>query len=262
MTPLDALLELLERVGASRDAAALVSEEELSRWPAEAVREMKSQKLLVRGSPATSVVCPGCEQECTMQVYTLPSGTGKAASFVICDKRDDINRVPVAAERLRQWRCGTETVGAFVAQFLGVRADRQRKVDAGLWELGLATGKKRSQTVCLRMGEQLELVAGQNAIPLTELVRFEADGYSVDREAIRQLADAATTGDPRYTPSNVRREERKQRTQALHESWRKAYRALRQRRPDMSDVWYSREIAKMKIAQGSRAETIRKHLKR
>ena len=34
MTPLDALLELLERVGASRGAAALVSEEELSRWPA------------------------------------------------------------------------------------------------------------------------------------------------------------------------------------------------------------------------------------
>ncbi len=29
MTPLEALLELLERVGASRDAAALVSEEEL-----------------------------------------------------------------------------------------------------------------------------------------------------------------------------------------------------------------------------------------
>ena len=34
MMPLEALLELLERVGASRDAAALMSEEELSRWPA------------------------------------------------------------------------------------------------------------------------------------------------------------------------------------------------------------------------------------
>ena len=87
MTPLDALLELLERVGASRDAAALVNQQELSRWPAEAVRSLKSQKLLQRASPATSVVCPGCEQECTMPVNTLPAGPGPAASFVVCDSR-------------------------------------------------------------------------------------------------------------------------------------------------------------------------------
>lgn len=93
MTPLDALLELLERVGASHGAAVLVSEAELSLWPSEAVRQLKLQKLLVKASPAVSVVCPGCEQECVMEVHTPPSVTGPAASFVICDKRDDINRV-------------------------------------------------------------------------------------------------------------------------------------------------------------------------
>ena len=82
MTPLEALLELLERVGASRGAAALVSEEELSRWPAEAVRELKAQKLLVKASPAVSVVCPGCEQECTMPVHTVSAGTGQ--SGIVC----------------------------------------------------------------------------------------------------------------------------------------------------------------------------------
>ena len=117
------------------------------------------------------------------------------------------------------------------------------------------TGKKRSQMVCLRADEQLELVAGQNTVPLAELVRFGADGYSVDGEAIRQLVDAATTGDSRYTPSNARREARKLETQALHESWRKEYRALKQRRPGMSDVWYSQQIAKTEIAQGRSAET-------
>ena len=63
------------------------------------------------------------------------------------------------------WDCGLATSG---------------KTDAGLWELGLVTGKKRSQMVCLRADEALELVAGQNAVPLAELVRFGADGYSVD----------------------------------------------------------------------------------
>lgn len=262
MTPLEALLELLERVGASKDAAALVSEEELSHWPAEAVRELKVQKLLIKASPAVSVVCPGCEQQCTMPVHTVFAGQGKATSFVVCDKRDDINRVEAPAELLKQWRCGAEAVGAFVAQSLGLRADSRRKTDGRLWELGLVTGKKRSQMVCLRVGEGLELVAGENAVPLAGLVRYGAKGYSVDCEAIRQLVDIATTGDSRYTPSNARREARKLETQALHERWQKEYRALKQRHPEMSDVWYSQRIARMDIAQGRNAETIRKHMKR
>ena len=261
MTLLEPLLELLERVEASRGAAALLSDAELSRWPAEAVRGLKSQRLLAKASPAASVTCPGCEQECTMPVYTLPAGAGAAASFVVCDKRDDINRVEVSAARLRQWRCGVEAVAAFVARSLGLRDDNPRKTEAGLWELGLIKGRKRSQMVCLRASERLELVAGQNAVPLPELVGFGAEGYSVDREAIRQLVDDSTTGDSRYTPSNARREARKLDTQALYEKWRKEYRALKQRRPGMSGVWYSQQIAKMDIAAGKSAETIRKHMK-
>ena len=262
MTPLEALLELLERVGAGSGVAALISEAELNGWPAEAVRSLKSQKLLMKASPAASVVCPGCEQQCAMQVHTVPAGLGKAALFVVCDKREDINRVPISAERLRQWRCGVEAVGRFVAQSLEMRPESQRKAADGLWELGLAKGKKRSQMVCLKANEELELVVGQNAVPLAGLVSFAAESYSVDCEAIRQLVDAASTSDSRYTPRNAQREARKLKTQALRESWRKAYRTLKQRRPGMSDVWYSREIAKTEVAQGSRAETIRKHLKR
>jgi hypothetical protein len=249
-------------VGAGGGAAALLNEEELSHWPAEAVRGLKSQKLLIKASPAVSVVCPGCEQECTMPVHTVSAGTGKAASFVVCDKRDDINRVLVTAERLRQWRCGAEAVGAFIARSLGLRPDSQRKAGDGLWELGILKGKKRSQMLCLRANEALELVAGNNAVPLAELVRYEAGSYAVNHAAIGQLVDAATTGDSRYTPGNVRREARKLDTQGMHESWRKEYRTLKNRRPEMSEVWYSQQIAKMDIAKDRSAETIRKHIKR
>jgi len=182
--------------------------------------------------------------------------------FTICDKRDDINRVEIRTERLRQWRCGAEAVGAFVAQSLELRADSQRKKDSGLWELGLVTGKKRSQMVCLRVGERLELVAGENAVPLADLVRFGPEGYSVDGVAIRQLVDAATTSEAHYTPSVARREARKLNTQSRYESWRKAYRALKQSHPGMSDVWYSQRISKMETAQGKSADTIRKHMTR
>jgi hypothetical protein len=262
MTPLETLLDLLERVGAGSGAAALVSEAELNGWPAEAVRNLKSQELLVKASPAASVVCPGCERQCTMEVHTVPGGPGKAALFVVCDKRDDINRVPISAGRLLQWRCSLEAVGGFVARSLGLRPESQRKADAGLWELGLAKGKRCDRMLCLRANGTLELVAGQNAVPLAELVSFGAQSYSVDTEAIRQLVDAATTGDNRYTPSSTRREARKLDTQALHGRWRKEYRTLKQRRPEMSDVWYSEQIARMEITPKRSAETIRKHLKR
>jgi hypothetical protein len=262
MTALDALLELLERVGASRHQVAMVSEEELRGWPADAVRELKAQKLLVKASPAASVVCPGCEQQCTMPVHSLPVGSGPATSFIVCDKRDDINRVGVSAERLNQWRCGVEAVGRFVARGLELRPESQRKMDAGLWELGLVRAKKRQQMICLRANGTLQLIAGQNEIPLAEFLGFGEDGYSISRDAVRDLVEAATTADPRYTPSHVRREARKQDTQEKYQSWQKEYRTLKRRRPEMSDVWYSRQIARMDIAEGCSTETIRKHMKR
>jgi hypothetical protein len=56
---------------------------------------------------------------------------------------------------------------------------------------------------------------------------------------------------------------RKLDTQARHERWRKAYSELKkEQRRQMSDVWYSQQIAKTQIADGRSADTIRKHMKR
>ena len=87
MTPQAALIELLGRVSARLGEPVTVSTEELNQWPAEAVAAMKSQGLLLKARPAKSVVCPGCEQECSMPVHTLTRPNAPAASFVVCDKR-------------------------------------------------------------------------------------------------------------------------------------------------------------------------------
>lgn len=261
MTPLDAIHELLARLGAGNGAAILVSEEELSHWPLAAVKAMKSQKLLVKASPAASVVCPGCEQECVMPVHTLPAGPRGTTSFVVCDKRDDINRVAVAAEQLTQWRCDTDALCGFVARSLGLRRSERLPVSADLWEIGIATGHKRSQMLCLRADGELALVAGNKAIPFADFVGYRNGRYSLDQPMIHQQVDAAATADNRYTPTNARRETRKLDTQARYESWRKAYRDLKKSRPNMSDVWYSRQIARREIAGGRDAGTIKKNMK-
>lgn len=255
--PADALRELLARIGANNGTAVLVSEEELKRWPARAVDALKLQRLLAKASPAASVVCPGCEQECAMPIYA-----DSGASFVVCDKRDDINRVQISADRLRQWSSSMGPVSAFVARSLGLSEWEKRNIDAGLWEIGIVTGKKRSQMVCLRADGELQLVVAGNSLPLDELVSYGTEGYSIDIAPIQQLVDAANTGDSRYTPSNAKREARKLKTQSVYARWRREYRAWQKRRPEMSDVWYCQQIAKMAIAKGRSAETIRKHIKR
>lgn len=260
MTPRVALIELLARVGACNGAATLVSTEELNQWPAAAVSAMKTQKLLLKARPANSVVCPGCEQECSMPVHTPPRANAPATSFVVCDKRSDINRVAVPAARLTQWRCDANAVCGFVAASLGLQQTTMQATEAGLLPIGIARGNKRTQMLCLRLHGHLALVVGADAMPLADSVGFEDGGFTLDQAAIRQLVDAATTADPRHTPSTAKREARKIDTQAMYAAWQKAYRALQKKHPDKSDVWHSQQIAKTAIAQSRNASTIKKHM--
>jgi hypothetical protein len=258
MTPEAALIELLARVGARNGATVLVSDEELSQWPATAVAAMKLQQLLTKARPATSAICPGCERACVMPVHALP----RAASFIVCDKRSDINRVPVAAERLKQWRCDADAVCGFIAASLGLRRVDRRPADASLLNIGTASGRKRIQMLCLKADSALALVVGTGEVPLAELVGFRNGEYSVEAAMIREFVDSAMTADPRYIPSNAKRAARKLDTQAMYKGWRKAYRDLKKRRNNMSDLWYSQQIAKQDIAASRNPETIRKHMKK
>jgi hypothetical protein len=46
----------------------------------------------------------------------------------------------------------------------------------------------------------------------------------------------------------------------MYATWQKEYQALKKRRPNMSDVWYSEQIAKSAVGQGRNASTIKKHM--
>lgn len=261
MTAIDALLELLNRVGACQGGAVLITDEELLRWPKIAVKAMKTQKLIAKARPASSAICPGCESNCVMPVHSLPVITGKTSSFIVCDKRSDINRVAVLVEKLTQWKCSSDLISGFVAACLDVRCPVRNADSAGRWLIRMVSGKKRSQMLCLETSGVVTLVVGNSKVPLSEFIEFCDGKYALNGSQICKLADSATTADNRYTPSNARREARKLDTQDMHESWRKAYRELKKEKPDKFDTWYSVQIAKMDIAQGRDAETIRKRMK-
>lgn len=261
MTPQSALVELLARVGASQDAAVLLSHHDLNQWPDAGVAALKAQRLLVKAQPATSAICPGCERDCVMPVQTRIHPSHGAVSFIDCDKRSDVSRVTVPVDRLEQWRCTADAVCSFVAASLGLRqSDKRRPASADFLEIGMATGDKRSQMLCLQARGELLLAAGGNVVPLADLIAYRNSAYSLESARVGQLVDAATTADNRYTPSNAKREARKVDTLAMYKGWQKAYRELVKKRPNMPETWYANQIAKLPVAKGRSAGTIKKNM--
>ena len=194
-------------------------------------------------------------------VHTLTRANGIGASFVVCDKRTDINRVPIVSDLLKQWRCDGDGVCEFIATSLNIRRSNAQPASDSIKVIGMVRGNHQWQMLCLRVGGQVAVVAGNKSQPVIELVEFDKEKFIIDAKAIRALVDSATTSDSSYTPSIDRLQERKLETQAMYEEWRRAYRELKKQRSNMGDVWYSKQIAKMDIARRRDAETIRKHMK-
>ena len=141
MTPQAALIELLDRVGATLGAEVFVNEDELRQWPSAAIAAIKLQKLIAKARPASSVICPGCERECVMSVHTTPGAPDSPAPFIVCDKRSDINRVAVSLSALEQWKTTGEMIAAMLAQMLGINRANSVAGDGREWFIGLFEGK-------------------------------------------------------------------------------------------------------------------------
>ena len=173
MTPREALLDLVARVGARDGAAVRISETDVRQWPAEAVGALKAHRLLVRARPARTVVCPGCEADCVMPVQTIPAGPREAARFIVCDKRSDINRVALTTAHVDQWKCDGEALARFVVEQVGLRRSRHRADASGTRPLGLAAGDTRHQMLGLRTHGDVTLVVADTAVALADLIDFD-----------------------------------------------------------------------------------------
>lgn len=260
MTILDVLNEILEVLADHSDF--LIGYEQSRFWPKEATAVLSHAGLLQQADLAQEVECWKCPEACPVDVTIYSGDTGNPVRAVMgCNERADMGTSDVPLFRLEQWRTDRNLFARWIADTLTLRYSGKHLDGGNLLELGLFSGDKRAQMLCLHTDGELALVAGSNSIPLIDAIQWIDGGLALDADLIRQLVDSATTGDARYTPNTARREVRKLETAAMHEQWRKEYRALKKRRPNMSDVWYSQQIGKMECAQGRKAGTIKKNMK-
>lgn len=223
MTPEAALVELLERVGARHGAAVIVSDNELSAWPSATVAAMKSQGLIAKARPTTSAVCPGCERECVMPVHVLTDKAREPAAFIVCDKRSDINRVPVTVSFLEQWQASGDSVAALLSGLLGLHRSGASCPDAARWEVGMLKGTKHSSHVVLVADGKLVLSLAGHSVLLADVLTLEGDAFKVDRRILKRLVDQPVAGAGDAESAAHRRERLKKRVQAVKNKGVKAF---------------------------------------
>lgn len=223
MRPEDAFIELLNRVAAIQGAPVLIHAGELGRWSSEAVETMKARKLLTRARPASSAVCPGCEEECVMLVHAIPSPTSEPALFIVCDKRDDINRVPVPSDRIEQWQVSGDSIAELLAELLGLQRSRSGNSSPGRWEVGVFRGAKHASHLVLMTGEKLSLTLAGHSIALAEVLALDGGTFEVDKRRLTSLVDQPVAGAGDVESSEQRRERIKKRINELKAKGIKAF---------------------------------------
>ena len=208
MTPREALLDLVARVGA-RDGAAVRSERDRC-TPVAGRGRLGSQGAPAPGSGAACQgpwSVPAAKPTASCRCRRSPQGRRarrRASSFATNGATSTGSRSPrptwtsgsVMPRRSRglssrNWACAGAGTGS---------------TSQGRGPLGLAAGDTRHQMLGLRTHGDVTLVVADTAVALADLIDFEHGAYVLDTAAIRHLVDAATTADPRYTPSTTRRE--------------------------------------------------------
>ncbi|MBC8366755.1 hypothetical protein H8E52_05025 [bacterium] len=234
MTPEDALIELLDRVAALQGASALISTNELAQWPGEAVTAMKAQKLITRARPASSAVCPGCEEECVMPVHTIPQPSGDPALFIVCDKRDDIGRISVPTASLEQWQASGDSIAELLAGLLGLQRPNMGISSAGRWEIGMLKGTKHSSHLALVVDSTLTLSLANHSIPLTQVLALDAHGLKLDKHALLRALD----GDERQPSAGIGSPVwRKQQAKAAADARHNQPGGSRDKQQQIRDIW-------------------------
>lgn len=196
MNQADVLPTVLDRLAAEAGEVALFSEHELAEWPAAALARLKAEGLLVKGPPADTLTCPGCEEDCTMPVEIVTTDSGAMRAFVVCDKRDDVARVAIARDLLEQWTCSPERVADVLARLLGIRRNNGDTV-ALRWDVGVLKGVKGSSHVVLDIERTLQLRIAGHSLPVVEVLELGEKGLTLERRALVRCVDnpIAAAGD-------------------------------------------------------------------
>jgi hypothetical protein len=178
--------------------------------------------------------------------------------------QEQMGRLNIALVELQQWRVTPLQLAEVVAKLLAIESKAEDRIGRSNIRVGMIKGKNGRRWLSLNKSP-LTLEVNGHLLPLEEVLFFENGVLTIDRRRIDQLVNKASgTVGEKYKPSTEKREDRKRKTEAMHEDWRETYRKLRHQYPNTAshpDTWVASKISKMDIAQGRSPQTIRRRMK-
>lgn len=201
MTIQVALIEILERISAKNGAAIYISNQELTGWPMEFVLALKTAGLITQAPPAKHIICPGCEQSCSMPFTVLTNQNGESSAFIACDKRNDASRIPISLEQAEQWQTSGTSLANLLSTLLELPRPLIKSDNSFHWELGVLRGLKYSAHIVLNLdGKPLIQTAGHN-LTVSELLSFRTSKFELDqRKIIHAIDNPSTTASDAVSP--------------------------------------------------------------
>lgn len=278
MTLAQALNELLQNLSQALkqgDDKVIYRFADVQQWKVGVLPVLLEYQLIKQISAAQSIECSGCENNCFMDVISYKSGNQideTTRSYIACDdseKQAQMGRIAVPQEQLKQWQVSIKYLAVLLAQLLGfddVSLDT-KTLEKEFIPLGMLQSSNGRQWASLYKNP-LALDLNQVQIPISELLFVDNGKLTIDHARIDNVLTVKQPIKAKDYQSNTdKREQSKDNTQAMYQSWQDEYEKLKRQhqnkpnQPKKTKSWYAYKISKMPIAQGGTAANITRNLK-
>jgi len=191
INPINPLAVVLERVGCADPVkGAFFFWDEVNAWPTGSLGVLVASGLLKPAQPMATIECDGCEENCMMPVEVYPTQEDRQGrAFITCDKRDDMGRIKVSFDRMRQWQSTGEFIAAALTRLLGLSQLSKQRSGGRQWPVGTIKGKKYSSPVMLLADDGLGLSLAGHTAQLMDVLVIEKSAITLNKDALNRLVD-------------------------------------------------------------------------
>ncbi|MCP3680989.1 MAG: hypothetical protein GY782_12355 [Gammaproteobacteria bacterium] len=184
---LDKLLHILDYTD-----HRIIGWSERTAWDEDAWDFCLSNKLIQEASPAQTVICDGCAEQCIMEFKVLPKkGSHDATAVVMCDKPEAMGLVYMPIEQLQQWHIGHEIVAQVIAKKLAIKTDLVHyQQDKQRWHIGIFKGKKHKRPLYLCIDDDaLCLSLAGHVVPVIDMLAVNKSKLAIKEYRLTQKVD-------------------------------------------------------------------------
>jgi hypothetical protein len=183
-------------------------------WPDGSLEALLEAGLVQPASDANSLTCPGCENQCFMDVHMLPGRKGRPdRAFIVCDDPEmqpQMGRIAIPLEYLKQWQATPLLLARVIARLLDIESEAEDSHGQTGIRVGMVAGNQGRQMLVLNKSP-LTLETDSQQFALEEILFFDDGVLLIDRKRIENpsgrmaVQDRLDVGSPEWRSETARK---------------------------------------------------------